>query len=211
LETEMSSALIGTSETPGPLAAVFLAGAARGNDLLNRAKSAKQDGYTVSWDVLNEMAVEWARNYSGTLIRGINGTTLSIFREKIAEWIEQGGTLDDLADLIEGKLGDLDIPDGWTPGRIAWATSPERARLIAQTETTNAYHNGAVARWEQVGVTEGIWRTQQDSIVKECDICWPLNNVVGNLKTGWVHPKTGKIYKPAAHGGCRCFGAPKVD
>jgi HK97 family phage portal protein len=207
---EIAVQLVGTEEEPGVLSAVFLAGAARGNDLLLQQKSVKQD-VSIAWDVVNKLAVEWAREYSGALIRGINDTTLTVFQQKIAEWIEKGGSLDDLANYIEGDLADLDIPEGWTPGKIAWATSPERARLIASTETTNAYHNGAVSRWEQVGVTKGKWRTQQDNIVQECDICWPLNNVVGNLREGWIHPKTGSRYRPAAHPSCRCFAAPIVE
>ena len=204
-QQRMVAELAGTEETPGPMTSVFLAGAARGNDLLQGAKAA----LTIDWQIIDQRALAWAQEFSSGLIRGVNDTTLNIFREKIAAWVADGGSLEDLAKFIEGDLAALDIPAGWSEGKMRWATSRERARLIAQTETTNAFYEGSVARWEQAGVTEGRWRTQNDVDVDD-EICLPLNNVVGNFVQGWKHPKTGRYYKPAAHPGCRCFIAPMV-
>ncbi|GIV82074.1 MAG: hypothetical protein KatS3mg051_1428 [Anaerolineae bacterium] len=192
----------------GPLVDVFLAGAERGEEILDQARPAKA-GLGIDWTLVHRMAREWARRYVADLVRGINETTLQIFRTAIADWIERGGTLEDLAQFIEGKLPELDVPEGWSGGKLKWALSRERARLIAQTETTRAFAEGSIARWEQAGVTLGRWRTNNDELV--CPICGALNNVVGNLRAGWQHPKTGRLYRPPAHPGCRCFLAPVVE
>jgi HK97 family phage portal protein len=200
-------ALVGTDSDPGPLTRVMLAGAARGNDLLRGMT--KQADLTIDWTVMNETAREWARQFAGTLITGINETTEEIIRAKVAEWIEAGGSLEQLADYIEGTLPDLDIPEGWSPGKLDWATSRSRARLIAQTETTRAFTEGNFARWQQVGVEQVEWRTQRDSDVCK-EICRLLHGVIGTIAAGWVHPGTGITYRMPAHPGCRCFPRPKT-
>jgi HK97 family phage portal protein len=208
LERETPGMVEALSGAEGPLPRMILAGAARGNDLLARGKSVKQEGLTIDWQVLDAYAQQWAKEYAAQKVRGINETTLRVFQEKIAEWIESGGSLEDLAKYIEGDLTGLDIPPGWSPGKIAWATSRDRARLIAQSETTEAFHEGAVTRWEQAGVPEKRWRTQNDTRVDD-DICRPLNNVVTKLRELWTHPKTGKRYGMPAHPSCRCYPAPE--
>jgi HK97 family phage portal protein len=203
-ESRMIDALAGED---GPLTHILLAGAARGNDLLQQTKAAKADGgLSIDWSLIDAYSRDWAKTYAAEQIRGINATSLDAFRTKIAEWIEKGGTLEDLAKYIEGDLAGLDIPAGWSPGKIEWATSRERARLIAQTETTTAFHEGAVTRWEQADVPQKRFRTQNDVHVDD-EICRKLNNAVTGLREMWTHPD-GKQYGIPAHPGCRCFVAP---
>ena len=204
-ESDLIEALAGDD---APLPRVVLAGAARGNDLLGQMKSVKQEDLSLDWQIVDQYAKEWARNYAAAEVRGINDTTLEIFRAKISEWVESGGTLEDLAKYIEGDLSSLDIPAGWSPGKMQWAVSRERARLIAQTETTSAFHEGAVTRWEQAAVPQKRFRTQNDVHVDD-EICRKLNNVITGLRDMWVHPETGKRYGIPAHPGCRCFAAPE--
>jgi SPP1 gp7 family putative phage head morphogenesis protein len=90
---------------------------------------------------------------------------------------------------------------------LKWLTSPERAHLIAQTMTTDAFNRGVEEKWAQAGVKEIRWRTQQDNRV--CATCFSLNNKVGTISEG-VQAPDGKYYKPAAHVGCRCFESPVV-
>lgn len=200
--------LVGTVDDPGILTRIYLAGAARGNDLLENthlnANPQKAISLEVDWTVINTNAVDWARQHAVQLFREINDTTQTILQEKIAAWIEAGNSLADLAKAIEGDLHELDMPPGWSPDKIVWVTSSERAALIAQTESTNAYHQGVTERWKQAGVTHMRWRTQNDRLV--CPICRGLNNRTGTLMQGikWQ----GKYYRPAAHLGCRCFVAP---
>ncbi|MHC4617405.1 MAG: phage portal protein [Planctomycetota bacterium] len=201
----MVEALAGTEDDPGVLVNIVQAGAARGNDLLHTAS--KQAELTIDWQIINEFALRFAREFAGRLVTGINDTTLDVLRTKIGEWIEAGGSLEDLADFIEGTLPELDVPEGWSPGKLQWATSRSRARLIAQTETTRAFTEGNFERWRQLGVTEAQWRTQRDSDVDD-EICRPLHGVIGNIVEGWVNPKDGRTYRIPAHPGCRCFPRP---
>ena len=78
--------------------------------------------------------------------------------------------------------------------------------MIAQTESTRAFHEGVTMAWSNAGVKEFIWRTQNDSHV--CPVCLELNNKRGSLTDGVAYK--GKSYKPPAHVRCRCFAAPDV-
>ena len=201
----MVAALAGTEDDPGVLVNIIQAGAARGNDLVH--SQTKQAELSIDWQVINEFALRFAQEFAGDQISGINSTSLGILRTKIAEWIESGGNLEQLADLIEGILPETDIPDGWSPGKLEWATSRSRARMIAQTETTTAFTEGNFERWRQIGITEAQWRTQRDSHVDD-EICRPLHGVIGTIAGGWVNPKDGRTYRIPAHPGCRCFPRP---
>jgi hypothetical protein len=86
----MVDALAGSEDEPGVLVNIVQAGAARGNDLVT-----KQADLTIDWQLINNFALNFAREFSGDLITGINDTSLNILRTKIAEWIESGGTLED--------------------------------------------------------------------------------------------------------------------
>lgn len=211
-EQSLTELFVGTEQELGPLMALFLAGAQRGAELLQRAggKSwATKDGIRFNWSLMHRLARDWARKYAADLVRGINETTLEVFRQAIAGWVEKGGSLEDLAKYLQGKLPELEIPEGWSPDKVKWAVSRQRARLIAQTESTRVFTEGSIQQWEQSGVTEAKWRTNVDELV--CDVCRSMQNVVGNLRTGWVSPLTGKTYRPPAHPGCRCFLAPIVE
>jgi HK97 family phage portal protein len=213
-DAEQLSAWLGTAEAPGALTKIILAGAARGNDLLNNARLSanplKAAELGIAWDVVNQQAVEWARKFGSEQVRYINDTTRDDLNAVVANWVENGGSLSDLADAIEGKLDaeQMVVPEGISPDKLKWLTSPERAHLIAQTMTTDAFNRGVEEKWAQAGVKEVKFRSQQDSHV--CPICKRLNNVVGTIAKGFYDAVSGKWYKIAVHPGCRCFAAPVV-
>ncbi len=213
MENELTASLTGTVENPGILMQIFLAGSARGNDLLQNtrlvANPSKAMDLTIAWDIVNQQAVDWANQNAGSLVVGINDSTQTAFQEPIATWIETGAPLSDLADVIEGKLEGVTIPEGWSPKKLAWATSPQRAAVIAQTEATVAFFNGVVERWQAVGVKGIIFKTQNDRRV--CPICLRLNNTKGTIVEGWQDPLTGEFVKIPVHIGCRCFAAPDTE
>jgi HK97 family phage portal protein len=193
------------------LAEIYLAGAARGNDLLNNARLSANPAKAIlntniAWDILNTDASVWARQFAGQQVALMGDTTRRVLANKIGDWIDQGGSLEDLANLMEGQA--VEFPLEWKPGQLEWITSQERAQMVAQTITTNAYHEGVSARWQQAGIQEFKWRTQNDRLV--CVLCKRLNNETGTLAKGVYDSETGKYYKPAAHGGCRCFSAPEL-
>lgn len=207
---ERLNELVGTEEEPGALVKVYLAGLARGNDLLeNRRLTAnpnKAVEAVIDWNVASQEAIEWARQYARGLLGGINDTTAQVLQDTTARWMSQGGSLDELAKVIEGRLREVTLPPAWSDKQVAWLTSPERVALIAQTETTRAFHEGVKVRWEQAGLSKMRFRTQNDRLV--CQQCRRLNNIAGEIRGGFIDPESNKRVDIPVHGGCRCFAAP---
>src|SRR6185369_17774692 len=60
--------------------------------LLGVAAKAVSDAYNtaqgVDWALVNADAREWASQYAGQLVRGINETTTTVLRKGLAEWID---------------------------------------------------------------------------------------------------------------------------
>jgi HK97 family phage portal protein len=184
---------VGTPEKPGTLAKLVLAGMAAGSEALQRdiPNPNKAAPVEVDWSLLDKQAYDFVQSYVFNLIKRLDDTTREQVRKTFAAWMSSGQPLSALKKELEKLFHDA-----------------ARAENIAQTETTRAYAEGAFNRWEQAGVTEGIWQTVRDQLV--CEICGPLHGVVGNFREGWRHPRTGKLYKPPAHPRCRCFARPKV-
>jgi SPP1 gp7 family putative phage head morphogenesis protein len=200
--------LVGTEAEPGPLTSLVIAGSTRGNDLLKQPKSVKQvETLSISptWDVVLTDAVEFARSFANNQFVGINTTTTNTINNLVADFIESGESMAKLAAAIEGEIADTEIPPGTSIQKARWLTSPERAAMIAQTESTEAFARGVENRWSQVGVKEVRWRTQNDPRV--CPICKDLNNETLEIN-GTVKGSDGKSYRIPAHPGCRCFYAP---
>jgi hypothetical protein len=81
-------------------------------------------------------------------------------------------------------------------------SDPVRAKMIAITETTRAAAQ-ATTSYKDYLAERGVnmirvWNTENDEIVKECPICYPLN---GKTEDVW-----GAEYPagPPAHVNCRC-------
>lgn len=139
----------------------------------------------VEWDGVNEAALAWARSYSYELVRGLNETSLTLLQQEIGDWIERGGTLEELRTRLAPHFGE------------------ERARSIAATEVTRAYAEGNLEAWRATGLVSGKeWRTAKDDRV--CPICGPLHGELvaleGEFEGGWR--------VPPAHVRCRCWLVP---
>lgn len=122
-------------------------------------------GLMLDWTLPNAEAVEWARRYSGKLIKGINSTTQEGVKRVLSLWLDTpGSTMGDLFGTLDGMF----------------AFGQSRAQMIGVTEVTRAYFEGnqAAARATE---TEGlvkwrkIWRTNRDGLV--CNLCRPLDGV----------------------------------
>jgi SPP1 gp7 family putative phage head morphogenesis protein len=102
----------------------------------------------------------------------------------------------------------LQAAEGWSVERLAReiraagvTRCPARARLIAATETAEAYSLGSKAAYQEAGVVTGVrWLTTEDA----CPICSPLNGKTAPLDGDFG----GGISHPPAHPGCRCAIAP---
>ena len=194
LHEDIVSQWVGTPDQPGALAKVVLAGMAAGNEAL-RGKNPdpnKADenplNLEIDWALMPQEAYDFVKQYAFKLIRGIDATTTAQVQTALSDWLARSGTLDELTDELETIFN-----------------NPDRAHLIAQTESTRAYYEGSRYRWEQAGVSKGTWRTVRDALV--CPICAPLNGIESTFEAGWGD----QGIQPPAHPGCRCFVRPVVD
>ena len=148
----------------------------------------------VDWNQVNERAASWAEKHAGVLIKKVDRHSLDVVRKAVPQYFRQDWTMD----VLRAKL--------------APTFGPVRASAIATSEVTTAAAEGQLGVVREIKalnpgiVMVGIWNTNNDAIVRRCDVCWPLHNVRAN-KHGWfIHPKTGMAYrKPYAHTRCRCW------
>jgi len=133
---------------------------------------------SVDWDLVNEGAVRWARQYTFELVRGITNTSRRAAQQAVSAFFEQGLTFGDLETMLSRTFG------------------PSRAEAIAVTEVTRAASEGEqeIARdLERQGVSlVPVWRTNNDELV--CPICGPRHN-----------QQIEDNFYPPAHPRCRCW------
>lgn len=132
----------------------------------------------VDWAVVNQAAVDWARDYTFNLVRGINDHSRAALQSTVSAYYERGQTTGDLVSRLSGIFG------------------PVRAEMIAVTEITRAASEGKRVIGRELN-KQGvqmipIWQTNNDSLV--CSICGPRHN----------QEITDGMYPPA-HPRCRCF------
>jgi len=200
---------VGTADDPGAMLKLIWAGMAAGNESLIHNASAdyrsalRELDLSLNWKLQSEEAIRFATQYTFSLISRIDGTTQDEVSRIVSEWLERGGTLEELTRELNTVFND-----------------PVRARLIAQTETTRVYNEGAKERWRNVGVQRAAYQTVKDEHV--CPICRPLQGREAAFDTGWVHDGrsvggvdtskfAGQTFNIPAHPGCRCFMRPIVE
>lgn len=143
-------------------------------------------GIGISWDLINQGAVNFARTYGYNLVKEIRQNTqsgvadiLSLLQQEIPTFYETGVDLE----MLESRL-------------MRWF-GPVRAEMIAVTETTRAATEAERLIVEELFKTYNIrmipyWNTENDERV--CPIC---------------APRDGKEIKdniyPPAHPRCRCW------
>jgi SPP1 gp7 family putative phage head morphogenesis protein len=150
-------------------------------DTLERA------GLSFDWTLAHTTASRWASQYSYELVSGINTTTSARLQTAVDDWFKERTTLPDLVKELEPTFG------------------KRRAKLIAQTETTRAAHEGSQAGYEESGVVaETEWVTANDE--KVCPVCGPLDGKRAPLRGTYE----GNMTQPA-HPGCRCFERPVIE
>lgn len=143
----------------------------------------------LDYTLTNVEAAAWARLHAGTLIKGINKTTVEAVRKGLGMFVETPGfTIRDFMDLLP--------------------FDEKRSLRVAVTEVTNAYAEGqkvaaetAAKQYPDVPVYK-TWFTNNDDRV--CDICGPLNGVEVPKDQPFVS-RGMEFDKPAAHVHCRCW------
>lgn len=187
---------LGTSEKPGVVTQIAYAGMGAANTALlknkpaNPEKAVKAITLNVDWALVSKEAHEFAQVYTYNLIKNLDATTLKEVQKIISQWVASGGSVADLRKLLEPVFN-----------------NPVRAQMIAATESTRVFNEGAQARWANVGVTKQKWLTVRDSHV--CPSCKELYGKIGIVGVGW-ESSMGIVNIPL-HVNCRCFSRPVID
>lgn len=155
-------------------------------------------GFGFDWTLTNTEAWEWAEQYAGQLIAGIDRTTVERTRQAVGRWVLNGEPLARLAEDLTPIYG------------------PLRAEMIAATEVTRAFAEGNKRAYRESGVVSMVeWRTARDERV--CPICGPLHGQQLAMDTDWrgFLPDTVQLSRgfhlPPAHVRCRCWIVPVIE
>lgn len=106
----------------------------------------------LSWEVVNQMAIDWANNYTVQVVSQISKTSMAAFLEKFQPWLLSGEPLPALIEQLAPFYGEI------------------RAEMIAVTEVTRAFAEGNMLFWNSTGMVTGYnFRTARDE--KVCPLC----------------------------------------
>lgn len=146
----------------------------------------------VNTNLANAAAKSWAEKYTDALLEQLHTTNKDGIGKAVADWTAKPG-----ATIAELKA------------EIEKVVSPQRAELIAVTETTRAYSEGNRISYQAAQVRHWRWLTNNDDLV--CPVCGPLNRRVVEIGEPFAVYKGERIIQPPAHPGCRCSVAPVVE
>jgi len=147
----------------------------------------------IDLDVVNQAAIDYARQYRYEWIGSITDTTRNQVQTLFSDWIETGRPLK----ALEAELAPVF-------GRA-------RAQMIASTEVTRVFADANQAAWESTGFVGGKqWMTSRDD--KVCPICAPLGELPPvALNNAFPAALGGGYRNPPAHTRCRCWIQPIVS
>jgi SPP1 gp7 family putative phage head morphogenesis protein len=132
--------------------------------------------------LVNEHGVEYAKRVAAELVTNISEATRNMIRSDVREAMENGESNDALASRLQR----------------GYAFSPERAEMIARTETAKADVEGNIEAYKQSGVVSGKqWITGAGC----CDLCDELDGTIVEIDEDF--PNEGGS-GPPLHPNCRC-------
>lgn len=138
----------------------------------------------VDFDVLNNDALKFARQYRYDLISKINETTRTQVQEALTSWISSGDPLS----VLESQLAPIF-------GKV-------RAQMIAVTEVTRVFAEGNTSAWNSTGFVDSFsWETARDERV--CLLCSP--------RAGQIYKLNDPGQRPPIHVRDRCWMRPVVN
>ena len=145
----------------------------------------------ISWDLVNDAVVDWARNFAAADVAKVTATTQKMVQDKVTEWIGSGETLKELENSLLPEFGKV------------------RAKRIAVTEVTNAYAGGNLEAWKASGLVDGKrWNTAGTDV---CPICVGLDQMVVPLDAMFISDYDSSVHeRPPAHVNCKCWITPVV-
>lgn len=125
-------------------------------------------GASFSWDLAAAEARAFVEQYHFDLVTGINQTTEKGLRGALRRWIDDGGTLEELADSIRPIFANEPAT-----ARIEALFNVDRGRMIAETEATRAYAEGKIRAYTSNGLADNppTKKPPDDSHVRcRCDV-----------------------------------------
>lgn len=158
-------------------------------------------------NVVNEDALGYASQRAAEMV----GMRLTESGELVpnpdAQWQITESTREFLRDDVRAAMN-----EGWSNQRLAkelesnYAFSPERAMLIARTETQKASNAGALISYRQSGVVDGKqWLTAEDDLVSpECQENGEAGENGDGVLTDWDAEYPSGDVAPPSHPNCRC-------
>jgi len=146
-------------------------------------------GVEIAFDITNPKVIKWIKDRCGLLIKSISDTTLKKLRKTLAEGIEAGESIPNLADRI---------------GIVYDEAKGSRAVKIARTETINASNSGALEAYKQSGVVEKKeWLATMDDRVRDEHAA--MNGEVVDIDKPFSN---GEMYPGDVN--CRCTVLPVI-
>ena len=136
-------------------------------------------------DATNDRIVDWLVDYVPITTEQIDATTAARIKKVIDAYRQTPGmTAQDVAEMLRPSV------------------DPARALMIARTEIVRSQTQANVIYKDYLAERglkyERVWITERDELVKQCPICFPLNNKTEDEWGG---------YEPPAHPNCRCATA----
>lgn len=152
------------------------------------------DRVSTAFDVIDPAAVIQVRTLALQLAGDVSATTKQGVRMEIAAGLEHGESYEEIGVRLEEFF------------------EPERARVIAHTESTRALHLGQQETWKEYGITKNKWLASADA----CPNCLFLADQVEKVGEPFIVKTSGPaayraITGPPAHPRCRCSLTPEFE
>lgn len=155
-------------------------------------------GNIIDTIAIQGVIIDWATVFTTEWMKTLNTTTLKALQSALELFASTPGmTIGDVIDLLPFDA--------------------TRAKMVAITEVTNLYGQAAQLAGEQLARDfPGVrviktWWTNNDAIVRECPVCWPLHGVSVKIKSKFTDGAGNKQVAPAAHPRGRCWISVRTD
>lgn len=156
-------------------------------------------GFAFDWTLASVEARRWALAHTDILLQQLGTTTGNVVGQAVGRWVDNGEPLQSLINDLHPTFGE------------------KRSALVASTEVTRAYAQGAKDAYRASGVVARlVWQTANDE--RRCIFCGDLQGrTVGideNFDTalsGDLRNRIKPFAAPPAHPGCRCWLLPELS
>ncbi len=160
------------------------------------ATELKEVGNDALFQVVNEQAVQYARTHAASLAANLQEATVNSLRSVIGRGIDKGWSVEQFTESIMGN------------GRLF---SPERAQVIARTETARAFNEGNLEVMRNVPSVAGKKWLKAPGACPYCVTAskqseknpMPLNKKFV-VDMGTLKVKRVAVDSPPLHPNCRC-------